>query len=207
MIRVMVATNVVTRAGRMHTTEAGDARLAALWLNVAARTQAGERILHLRDELQHLLKASGPGRGQYITLATSALNRALKDYLFSPFLMFDPQAGQWKYTQLPQSKRGPTAQFNEDGQNILIRESTVAAALVRLFVQGKLGLLHLCDQCQKVWHVAPRNIDRFCCSKCRDAWHAKSTDGLERRREIQRRYRQNLKRKIAAQDAALKGRK
>lgn len=182
--------NVVTRAGRFYTTEAGDGRLCAAWLNAAGRTPAAKRILNLREELERLLRLREPGRAQYLQRAgLPAINARLEVYLFSPALSFNADTHQFHASPLPKSRPGPTAMLD----SIEIDEATVAAALVRLTAQRRLSLLHLCDCCGAVWHVASRAIDRFCSTRCRDAWHASTPEGRARRREIQRRYRANIK--------------
>lgn len=203
MIHVMVANNMVKKAGRLYTTEAGDARMAATWLNAAVRTAAGKRILALRDDLAALLRLLEPGRALYLQRAgLPSLNARLERYLFSPALMFDPQTDQFQTSTLPRNNSGPKAMLGD----IEVCESTVAAALVRLAAQRRLEMLHLCDSCGAAWHVAARSIDRFCSTRCRDAWHARSPEGVQRRREIQRRYRQNVNLMHTKQDAARKGR-
>ncbi len=190
----------------MYTTEAGDARLAATWLNASTKTPAARRILTLRDELLALLRLREPGRAQYLQrMGLPELNRRLERYWFSPMLSLDPKTNRFQSSQSPKSVPGPTAILKDGTREILIRESTVAAALVRLAAQRRLNMLHRCDACEK-WHVAPRSIDRFCSDQCRTQWHAQSPEYLDRRRQIQREYRARVTAKIAAENAALKGR-
>gem|GEM_PF-1519682 len=138
----------------------------------------------------------------------NALNRLLSRYAFAPALAPDLDSGIWRFNAVPKSIRGPAIQVSVSDGNLTIQvnETAVIGALARLAAGRELYKVRLCEQCHERWRVSERRMDRFCSPGCREAWYAESPDYGERRRAIQRRYRENFKLKIAAANAARKGR-
>jgi hypothetical protein len=91
------------------------------------------------------------------------------------------------------SKSGPKVWVSDGLLTVGVGESEAATALARLFARDELHTVHLCDNCRAKWHIAPRSIDRFCSKECRESWYTKSPNYAAKRREIQKRYRDNLK--------------
>jgi hypothetical protein len=83
-----------------------------------------------------------------------------------------------------------------------ITESDAALALVRLHATGDLSKVRLCETCGKRWRVAAHSNYRFCSKECREKFYESQPDYLERKKKNQRKYRNNLKLKQAAEDAA-----
>jgi hypothetical protein len=137
----------------------------------------------------------------------NSLNRTLAKYSFVPVMACDPDMGIWRCSSVPKVTRGRTIEVSDGALTVHVNEAAVVAALARLAANRELYKVRLCEQCQERWRVSERAMDRFCSPECRQEWYAKSPDYGKRRRDIQRRYRTNVKQAIAAHDAALKGRK
>ena len=90
--------------------------------------------------------------------------------------------------------------------NETISEADAVISLVRLAESGDLGKVRLCEMCKERWRVAAKRNYRFCSDQCREAFYAKAPDYHSRKAANQRKYREGLKRKLAAQGAFWKGR-
>ena len=98
------------------------------------------------------------------------------------------------------------------GGSFPITEGDVAMALVRLYADGDLGKVRLCETCHNQWRVAAHSNYRFCSKECREQFYKSQPDYHERKAKNQRQYRKNEKDRIlsemhARRDAALRARK
>lgn len=135
----------------------------------------------------------------------NALNRLLARYAFVPVMAYDLDAGIWRCASAPKATRGRTVQVSDGAFTVQVGEPAVIAALCRLAASRELYKARLCEECHQRWRISERMMDRFCSAECRVAWYMKSPDYSKRRQDIQQRYRDGLKRKLAAEDAAQKG--
>ena len=87
-----------------------------------------------------------------------------------------------------------------------ISEADVVLALVRLDLSGEVHKVRLCEMCKDRWRVAEKSNYRFCSAQCREAFYVSQPGYDEQKAKNQRKYRTNLKKIHAAQDAARKGR-
>ena len=99
---------------------------------------------------------------------------------------------------VPKHPRGPEINVSDESFDVRVNESGVVSALARLAANRELYKVRLCEQCEQVWRVSLRDIDKFCSQKCREAFHAKSADFHERKAANQRNYRENKKKAIAS---------
>jgi hypothetical protein len=195
-----------------------DAAMAVAFLNLKKKSRAVQRVLELLQKLEELQAWADASRGDKRRSRKSGndtqrkplpvapyellpdVNRRLAAYGFVPAL----KPTSWQplscaYYALPKSTRGPFGEVSDGSRTVKVYECHAANALARLFARSELQTVHLCDGCGAIWHVAPRSIDRFCSKECREKWYTKSPKFLEKRREIQQRYRENLKRRDRAQ--------
>jgi hypothetical protein len=131
-------------------------------------------------------------------------NRLLSKYTFVSAMAYDPDTGIWRFNPLPKGGRGRIIKVSDGRLTVEVDETAVVAALARLAANRELYKARLCEQCHERWRVSERRMDRFCSQQCREAWYTASPEYDKRRRDIQRRYRENIRRKITAQE---KGRK
>jgi hypothetical protein len=186
-----------------------DARLIVEWMNATKGTQAYRRVIRIRAHLEHLNVMLDTIRQQKrqstidaeIRLRLNLVNQRLSRYMFIPMLACDPNAGILRYDATPKAMHGRVIEVSDGSLAVQVNESTVVAALSRLAASRQLHKAHLCEECRKRWHISERKMDRFCCKDCRRAFCAQRPDHRERQRIIQKRYRENLKVKLAAEDA------
>jgi hypothetical protein len=124
----------------------------------------------------------------------NAINRLLSRYVFEPVLSWDLDTDVWLFSTVPKDMRGRTIQVSDGGTTVQVNEAAVVAALARLAANRKLEKARLCVWCRERWHVSEREIDKFCCAKCRQAYYAHSPEYRPKKAEAQRRYREQLKR-------------
>lgn len=195
-----------------------DAFMAVAFLNLK-KTRAVKRVLLLRQHLQQLedveaeiLTGRAEGmdalqlQSRYIGIL-QAVNTRLASCTFTPMLAcLSFETYERRFQMGPKKVRGPVVSVSDGGPRPAeVDETTAIAALARLFARRELRQVHLCDNCNACWHVAERSIDRFCSDKCREVFHTKSPSYAAKRREIQRTYRANVKRKILLEDEKRKG--
>jgi hypothetical protein len=123
------------------------------------------------------------------------VNEALARYVFRPKI---------GYTTITETRSGGLSpdtnkhwyqlQFGEWA----LSEADVAIALVRLHLTGEWQRLRLCERCKRHWLVATKSHYRFCGDECRESYYAESEGFGEHRAEIQKRYRQRLKKRQQA---------
>jgi len=219
---------------RMRSISWNDAFTAVEWLNANKRTAAYRRVIQIRGELEQLgtmldslrqqrqegrARRTGrttlPSQEEIVQFAElhnrfrerhNDLNRLLSKYTFEPALAYDLDTGIWRFNPVPKGRRGPVIEISEGIFTLEVDETAVVAALARLAANRELYKARLCEQCHEVWRVSERKMDRFCSQQCREVWYTASPEYDKRRRDIQRRYRENVNLKNAAQDAARKGR-
>jgi endogenous inhibitor of DNA gyrase (YacG/DUF329 family) len=186
--------------------------MAVSWLN-AAKGTSRNRVLGIRTELAYLLKMADswcPGtprqNWQEFRMRHNMLNERLSRYTFRPILYYDLDSGVWRYNTVPKKTRGPVAEVTLQGITLSVDEATAVAALVRLGARGELQKVRLCERCKKNWRVSERACDRFCSKRCSDADYQARPEFKDRRRKIQKDYRESEKRKAARVLAQLKGR-
>jgi hypothetical protein len=212
-----------------------DALIAVDWLNAAKGTAAYRRVVQIRGELEQLStmldslrhqRQEGRARRKGRTTLPSqaemaeeaqlytgfrerhnAFNRLLSKYTFVPVMACDLDTGIWRFNPVPKGRRGRVIEVSDGRWTVEVDEAAAVAALARLAANRELYKVRLCEQCHERWFISERRMDRFCSPRCREAWYAESPEYDKRRQDIQRRYRENLRLKIAAQNAALKGTK
>jgi hypothetical protein len=181
-----------------------------------ARCAAGTRRTGKDAGFTAPAEAGSPGKGKGATNATiqedireaaeraelytrfrerhNAINRLLSRYVFEPLLSWDLDTDVWLFSTVPKDMRGRTIQVSDGGTTVQVNEAAVVAALARLAANRKLEKARLCVWCRERWHVSEREIDKFCCAKCRQAYYAHSPEYRPKKAEAQRRYREQLKR-------------
>jgi len=196
---------------------ATDALMAVSWLN-AAKGTARKRVLGMRTELAYLLKMAdswrpGTPRENWpeFRMRHNMLNEFLSRYIFRPILYYDLDSEAWRYNTVPKKTRGPVVEVTLQGITLPVDEATAVAALVRLGARGELQKVRLCEWCKQNWRVSERACDRFCSKKCSDADYQARPEFKDRRRKIQKNWRENKNREavkaLARARASLKGRK
>src|ERR1039457_403630 len=181
-----------------------------------ARCAAGTRRTGKDAGFTAPAEAGSPGKGKGSTNATiqedireaaeraelytrfrerhNAINRLLSRYVFEPVLSWDLDTDVWLFSTVPKDMRGRPIQVSDGGTTVQVNEAAVVAALARLAANRKLEKARLCVWCRERWHVSEREIDKFCCAKCRQAYYAHSPEYRPKKAEAQRRYREQLKR-------------
>jgi len=209
----------------------GDADTVVKWLNASKGTASYERVVLIRRELEELPSEFATHAGAYLHVSGEvvrfgearggnwpkeklqvqrqlhdrhyALNEALEKYVFRPRATYVMARRAWIFGMVPdENKRW----FQMHVGNETISEADAVISLVRLAESGDLGKVRLCEMCKERWRVAAKRNYRFCSDQCREAFYAKAPDYHSRKAANQRRYREALKRKQAAQGAFWKGR-
>jgi hypothetical protein len=123
-----------------------------------------------------------------------ALNDRLALYAFRPSVGYILTADEWRFGIVPDANR---RLFQMNAGPFTVTEADAVMSMVRLDASGQIGQVRLCAQCQKVWRVSLREIDRFCGETCRTAFNAQSPEYKDRKAANQREYRKGLKRAAA----------
>jgi hypothetical protein len=92
--------------------------------------------------------------------------------------------------------------FPAPENQIAVTEADAALSLVRLHAMGDLGKVRLCEVCRKRWLAANHSNYRFCSKECRERFFQNEPDYHKRKAKNQQKYRENLKLKQVAEDAA-----
>jgi hypothetical protein len=132
-----------------------------------------------------------------------ALNLALARYAFRPRATYVIAGRGWIFGMAPDANR---RWFQTSIGNETISEADAVLSLVRLAETGDLVKVRLCEMCKERWLFAGKRNNRFCSDSCREEFYARSPDYHNRKAANQRKYRERLKRALASQAAALKGR-
>jgi hypothetical protein len=119
------------------------------------------------------------------------LNDRLALYAFRPCVAYTINSDEWRFGIVPDANRRV---FQMKVGPFTATEADAVMSMVRLDASGQLSQVRLCEQCQKVWRVSLRKLDRFCGDVCREAFYAKSPDYHKRKAANQRKYREGLKR-------------
>jgi len=204
------------------------------WLNASKGTASHERVVLIRRELEDLPSEFAAHAGAYVHSSGGvlrlgeppggkrgdwpkkklraqrqlhdrhvALNMALENYIFRPRATYVILGRGWIFGMVPdENKRW----FQMHIGNETISEADAVISLVRLAETGDLGRVRLCEMCKERWRVAAKRNYRFCSDQCREAFYAKAPDYHSRKAANQRKYRENLKRRLAAQGLIWKGR-
>lgn len=151
--------------------------------------------LRLAQELAHGGSDYVP-RKERFRKRHNRLNRVLAKYhSFRPALAYDLATGEWRDALIStDDDLGFKCKVSDGDITVNVRESDVVAALARLASRRDLAKVHLCANCQEQWHIAERNIDKFCSDKCRVHFHVHSDEYRERKKQSQRDYRARLPR-------------
>ena len=176
-------------------------RSLALTPEIKAKIEAGEIKL---TKGQAALKAKYEQEMQYLRLREhfrhrhNQFNKILADYnTFRPAMAYEFERDEWRCCILPSDvqREFQIKVRDQNGITVRIRESDVVLALARLAADHQLSSVRLCAQCQKVWRVARREMDRFCTDKCRDAHRRSTPKYRECKKKIQRDYRARERRR------------
>ena len=177
-----------------------DADFVAFALNASRGNAAYDRLTALLRDLKKLrAETAESARLRRI----KKINRGLRQYTFHPCVGLSARNERgFDFAALSDSGFLPLP-ANQLG----ITEGDAALILVRLNTLGDLDKLCLCEACRERWLAARHSNYRFCSRECRERFFQSQPDYHQRKARNQRKYREILKRKHAAQDAALKGRK
>jgi hypothetical protein len=198
------------------THKTGDAAFAVYFLNVCKGTNAYKRltVLH-RDLMEFRAKAREQQQTRkgflnvelmdWLGRRHREISEGLSRYHFRPGISgYSAVGGECRSSLVAiRSRKNPQIR----GGSFPITEGDVAMALVRLYADGDLGKVRLCETCQNQWRVAAHSNYRFCSPECRKQFYESQPDYLERKAKNQKQYRKNLKEKRVAEDAALRARK
>jgi len=213
------------------THKTGDAAFAVYCLNVCKGTDAYERLTLLhRDLMEFRAKAReqqqtrkgflNVGLMAWLSRRHGEISEGLSRYHFRPGISsYSAVGGECRSSlvSIP-SRKNPTirAVTLRRSRKVAgapativgsfpITEGDVAIALVRLYADGDLDKVRLCETCRKRWRVAAHSNYRFCSKECREQFYESQPGYHKRKAKNQRNYRKNLKTKWNAEDAALKG--
>lgn len=194
-----------------------DAAITIEWLNASRGTAAYRRVLAVRAELE-ALRAELDEPFQAIEWETAKrptaqsaeylrnqkkfmrrhhqLNLLLEKYAFKNVMVYNLASRDWWLISIPKNPRGPQITIEKEIRGlpkIWATEASVVVALARLAARHELEKVHLCKNCRERWHVALRGIDQFCSTECREYFHVHSDEYRERKKKLQRDYRERLK--------------
>jgi hypothetical protein len=195
-----------------------DAVMVVEWLNAARGTATQRRVLEIRRDLgvlgaaleslhQRSQKFPSPAAARSKPLTAqeldyqedcdkfrerhNELNRILKAYPLCPVMGYNIELGLWRYNAVPRAKIGREIEVTLKGVKVRVNAISVVAAMTRLAANRELHKIRLCEQCQKNWRVSEREMDRYCSQPCREAAYQSRPGYAEKRRNIQRRWREN----------------
>lgn len=194
-----------------------DADIAVQWLNASKGTRSYDRVVFIRRELEALqsewadhsfgpppwLRPITPGvnnadefwkEHRQLEQRHHALNHLLGRYIFRPRVTHSVYIGTWHFGMVPDDNRKC---FQMKIGDRTIAEADAVMAMVRLDSAGDLSQVHLCEMCDRKWHVAAKRSYRFCSDACRTEFYANSPNYHEKKADIQRRYRARLKEREA----------
>lgn len=199
-----------------------DAQIVCHWLN-AVQGKEHSRIHALHAQLDEIHNATASAQQQHEDLRRKvaaqdraglpelgaeykrafrkleklhrAVNGALERYVFRPAIGYTTMTETRAAGLAPDAnKRSFHLQYGES----MLYEADAAISLVRLYLSGDWERLRLCEKCKRRWLVATKSHYRFCGEQCRESYYAESEGFSEHRAEIQKRYRQRLKKRQQA---------
>ena len=150
----------------------------------------GRQFPPTREEIEQILRYSK--EYNLFRERHNKFTKALTAYPFCPSMTPDILSGNWYYNTVPTDAPGPEITITLEGISSSVNAAAVVMALARLAGNKELHKLRLCEECKKNWRVSERDIDRFCSSRCRELWHKAQPDFKERRKKIQKNYRDRL---------------
>ena len=171
-----------------------DAEIAAFALNASRGSAAYKHLTSLLRDLQELQAETSESAE---LRRIKKINRGLTRYLFHPAVTRGGREGRFGVIALADSGFLPAPE-NYVGAT----EADAALSLVRLHVMGDLGKVRLCEVCRKRWLAATHSNYRFCSKEHREKFFQSQPDYHKRKARNQQKYRENLKRKQAAEDAS-----
>lgn len=218
----MITATTVTRRSIQPIVPAADAQIACNWLN-ATQGKFPSRIHALHAQLDEIHNATVSAQQQHEDLRRKvtaqdksglpelgaqykrafrkleklhrAVNEVLTRYVFRPAIGYTAITETRDAGLVPDvNKRAFQLQYGE----WTLSEADAAISLVRLYLSGDWRRLRLCERCKRRWLVATKSHYRFCGDQCRESYYAESEGFSEHRAEIQRRYRQRLKKRQQA---------
>jgi hypothetical protein len=143
---------------------------------------------------------------QQINMLADSLNESLSRYAFRPQVVYARLPGSitvlqniWAGGMVPDNNK---RWFQVKVNGSIISEADAALALVRLDLTGEMHKVRLCEKCKDRWLVAEKSNYRFCSGQCREAFYVSQPGYDERKAKNQSKYRANLKKMHAAQEAA-----
>ena len=208
-----------------------DAHRVVEWLNGSKGTASHDRVVFIHNELEtlprefvanaqayvhasggvlemgeargknwpkHKLEIQKQLRDRHVTL-----NRLLETYIFRPRATYVIARRWWLFGMVPDGNR---RWYKLQLGNETVSEADAVLSLVRLSETGDLAKIRLCEMCKQRWCVAARRNYRFCSTQCRENFYCRSVDYHSRKAANQKRYRENLKRRQAAQNSVFRGR-
>ena len=184
------------------TNKTSDAAFAVCFLNGCKGTAAHERLTLLhRDLLEFRAKAieQQQTRKGFLNVELLAwldrrhreISACLSRYHFRPGISSYSAVGGECRSSLVAIPGRKNPQIR--GGSFPITEGDVAMALVRLYADGDLGKVRLCETCHNQWRVAAHSNYRFCSKECREQFYKNQPDYHERKKKNQRQYRKTLK--------------
>jgi hypothetical protein len=184
------------------THKTGDAAFAVYYLNVCKGTAVHERLTSLhRDRLEFRAKASEQQQTRrgflnvelmvWLNRRHGEISEGLARYHFRPGISgYSAVGGECRSSLVAiPSRKNPQI----SGGSFPITEGDVAMALVRLYADGDLGKVRLCETCHNQWRVAAHSNYRFCSPECREQFYKSQPDYHERKAKNQAKLRKTKK--------------
>lgn len=184
------------------THKTSDTAFAVYCLNVCKGTDAYKRLTLLhRDLMEFRAKAreQQQARKGFLNVQLMAwldrrhreISDRLSRYHFRPGISgYSAVGGECRSSLVAiPSRKNPQIR----GGSFPITEGDVAMALVRLYADGDLGKVRLCETCHNQWRVAAHSNYRFCSKECREQFYKSQSDYHERKAKNQRQHRKTLK--------------
>jgi hypothetical protein len=194
------------------TTKMNDAAFAAYCLNGCKGTESYDRLAALHRDLKEF-RAKGIEQRQtrkgFVNLSLVGpldrlhreISERLSRYHLRPAITYTAFGGECRgsVATIPTREnpviveRGSRNRAGKLVQDFSIYESDVALALVRLYADGDIDKVRLCETCKSEWRVAAHRNYRFCSKQCREHFYKSQPDYHERKAKNQARHRKTLK--------------
>ena len=184
------------------TNKTGDAAFAVYCLNVCKGTKPYERLTALhRDLTEFRAKAreQQQTRKGFLNVELMAwmdrrhreISEGLSRYHFRPGISgYSAVGGECRSSLVAiPGRKNPVIR----GGSFPITEGEVAGAFVRLYADGDIGKVRLCETCHNQWRVAAHSNYRFCSKECREQFYKSQPNYHERKAKNQARLRKTKK--------------
>jgi hypothetical protein len=209
---------------------ASDVRLVASWLN-EAHGKSRKKVMEIGSQMQSLLSEQAAIRDTHSKITTTLRQRhagkrvgrldeaaAVYKRKVAEFVkrQNDLNAVLAAYTFRPAVDFIVVADLRIAGlmavssarSRVVVGDRTISEAdavfyLTKLYLTDRLQMLRLCKFCKERWVAATKSHYQFC-SKCRGKTYAGTDEFREKRRKIQKAYRQRLKQKAQNEMNAVK---